>query len=80
MVGGELAPELGVVLAVQHRGDAATDGSVSVSSGDLDVAAARVGRLPGHDGGLCQGAGPGEQLGGIGDDRGDVADDVDLLG
>ena len=46
--------------------------------GDLDVAVAGVLGAPGGDGGIGEDGCPGEQLGGVVDGGGDVADDVEL--
>src|SRR3954454_5839345 len=57
----EGVPELGVLVAGEYSGDVAAHGRPMVVGPDLHEAGSRVGRLPGHDGGIDQHAGPGDQ-------------------
>jgi hypothetical protein len=74
----EFSPEVRVLVAGNHSGDAATDWCLLVFGGDLEVAVPGVFRAPPDNFGFAQDVGPGQELGGVIDGGADIADNVEL--
>ncbi len=71
-------PELLVLLAGQHCGDATAHRRAAMFCGDLEVSVAGVLAAPRCDGGVGEDCGPGDQFGWVVHRGGDVTDDVEL--